>query len=368
MEDALHKLETRFNRAQSIDKQVEVLDELLSDFPLLHGYWLKKINLSNDKPFDWKKALDSCPVLDLWIKFLESPYGATLKDAHAAIKKLGYHYQAHPIWEKLIERSGFDQLLILQAIRMPMYAYAQFFQIAYEHNAASSDELEKLSSEISAEVGRRWQFEANLKRPYFHPQPIEDSELKVWNEYLTYMESKSDSNEEIFQLYERCLVTTALNPKIWIRFICWSVEHNADTVHLYQSALRYHPRDLTIKALFSRFLELRGDIENARAELTGNRESWLVEFDFRNELVPDPEDSNYLIKRGDESREPLRILANTNGVTIDADNKMTDPRALIDQWRKGKIPDSEQYASSLKKFGYLDLYFEVDATLRYDKF
>lgn len=362
MNDAFQNFVIKFNQAQSPKEKVEVLDELLSQFPLLHGYWLKKIDLSDDKPSEWKNALQRCPVLDLWTKFLDSSYGTSLEDAHAAVKKFGFHYQSHPVWQKLIERSGFDHSLILQVIQKPLYAYAQFFQIAYEQKAASSDQLEKLSNEISAEVGRRWQFEANLARPYFHPQPIEDLELKTWNEYLTYIESKSCSNEEVVQLYERCLVTTALNPGIWIRYICWSVEHETDTAELYEAASRYHSHNLTIKALYSRFLELRGDVEKARAKLVGNKASLLTNFDFRNELVPDSNDSKYMVKRGNQS---FRILADSSG---DANDGNADPKALIDQWRQGTISDSEQYACTLKKFGHLDLYFEVDATLGYNEF
>lgn len=56
------------------------------------------------------------------------------------------------------------------------------------------------------ETNKRWPFEAEIKRPYFHVKPMDMPQLSNWRRYLDFEETEGDV-ERIRVLYERCLVT-----------------------------------------------------------------------------------------------------------------------------------------------------------------
>lgn len=74
--------------------------------------------------------------------------------------------------------------------------------------------------QTQAELTKRWPFEQELKRPYFHVTPLEPSELETWSKYLDFEESEGDYARTAF-LYERCLVTCALHDEFWERYARW---------------------------------------------------------------------------------------------------------------------------------------------------
>jgi pre-mRNA-processing factor 39 len=54
-------------------------------------------------------------------------------------------------------------------------------------------------------VHTRWKFEVEIKRPWFHFKPLDETEIANWRAYLDFEESQGD-DEYIVKLYERCLV------------------------------------------------------------------------------------------------------------------------------------------------------------------
>jgi len=73
---------------------------------------------------------------------------------------------------------------------------------------------------IQSETNRRWTFEAEIKRPYFHVTELEHPQLANWRKYLDFEEAEGDYARILF-LYERCLVTCALYDEFWFRYARW---------------------------------------------------------------------------------------------------------------------------------------------------
>lgn len=70
------------------------------------------------------------------------------------------------------------------------------------------------------EVSKRWTYESEIKRPYFHVTALEHSQLVNWRKYLDFEEAEGDYGR-IVALYERCLVTCAYYDEFWFRFARW---------------------------------------------------------------------------------------------------------------------------------------------------
>ncbi|CAG8505513.1 14463_t:CDS:10, partial [Racocetra fulgida] len=67
------------------------------------------------------------------------------------------------------------------------------------------------------ETNKRWVFEQEIKRPYFHVKAMDDVQLINWRRYLDFEESEGDDTR-IQVLYERCLVACALYEEFWQRY------------------------------------------------------------------------------------------------------------------------------------------------------
>lgn len=70
------------------------------------------------------------------------------------------------------------------------------------------------------ETTKRWTYESEMKRPYFHVTELEASQMVNWRKYLDFEEGEGDSSRITF-LYERCLVTCALYDEFWLRYAQW---------------------------------------------------------------------------------------------------------------------------------------------------
>ena len=70
------------------------------------------------------------------------------------------------------------------------------------------------------EVTKRWTYESEIKRPYFHVTDLDESQLANWRKYLDFEESEGDYTRIQF-LYERCLVTCAQHEEFWLRYARW---------------------------------------------------------------------------------------------------------------------------------------------------
>lgn len=70
------------------------------------------------------------------------------------------------------------------------------------------------------EVSKRWTYESEIKRPYFHVTALEHKDLVNWRKYLDFEESEGDF-ARIVALYERCVVTCAYYDDVWFRYARW---------------------------------------------------------------------------------------------------------------------------------------------------
>lgn len=87
-------------------------------------------------------------------------------------------------------------------------------------------------------VTRRWPYEAEIKRPYFHVTELPFPELVNWRRYLDFEEIEGDFTR-IVALYERCLTSCALYDEFWLRYARWMsarFRHNDDVRNIYQRA------------------------------------------------------------------------------------------------------------------------------------
>lgn len=179
---------------------------------------------------------------------INTPYFSLLERAASCI---GLDFLAHPFWDKYIEfvenrLADPQRLLVLldRIVLIPMHQYARYYEkwrgiranmkptealdpttldLFYkEIREAKGDSLtpeemetalkEKLSAQTTAVYKRtqdgtnkRWVYEAEIKRPYFHVKPLDRPQLQNWSKYLDFEESLNEI-PRIRALYERCLV------------------------------------------------------------------------------------------------------------------------------------------------------------------
>ena len=178
--------------------------------------------------------------VDLWTHYLTFLLDTQSSDAHgmrnifeSGATAVGLDFLAHPFWDKYVEyeesmagSEGSRAVLIEllgRIIRIPMHQYARYYERyltlvssrpalecmdAENYNMMlkniqgsdggkmTSEEIEKeMKSRIQrdattvythtqTETNRRWPFEAEVKRPYFHVKPLDEPQVQNWHRYL----------------------------------------------------------------------------------------------------------------------------------------------------------------------------------------
>ncbi|CAG8548250.1 7190_t:CDS:10 [Ambispora leptoticha] len=240
---------------------------------------------------------------------------------------VGLDFLAHIFWDKYLEyeesKEAYDRVLKIleRIIRIPMHQYAKFFdkytqlcptrpvtelvtpeqyqQFEAEAKAAPPvppsettegeqppAPVEKTEEQIQADIrmriynmnveiymktqaetNKRWPFESEIKRPYFHVKPMDDVQLINWRRYLDFEETEGDETR-IQVLFERCLVACALYDEFWQRYARWMLSKNRidDVRNIYQRATSvYIPISRpSIHLSFACFEEEQGRIEESR--------------------------------------------------------------------------------------------------------
>lgn len=182
---------------------------------------------------------------------------------------MGLDFLAHPFWDKYIEyeerQEAHDRIYAIHAriIRIPMHQYARYYErfrnLSHTRpltEVVDPDVLTRFQSEVAAEsqafggvqrpeleierdirakidsmyyeiftttqteVSKRWTYESEIKRPYFHVTELEHPQINNWRKYLDFEESEGDYQRTVC-LYERCLVTCALYDDLWFRYARW---------------------------------------------------------------------------------------------------------------------------------------------------
>lgn len=262
--------------------------------------------------------------------------------------KIGIHYHSGEFWDLYLEfeknynpsekNEKFERFLILRkVIEQPIHQYAKFYEqfsnfweneidlsnvvvfvkesewpkvgitspeklsdMAASNNKQDIDAMlkeirvnfKKLFTDLyitnQYEVFKIYQYEAKLKRQYFHVTLLTEQELSAWDAYLTYLEIKlvslGDSNDQnnnnsyknsiyknlvarIRLTYERCLISTALYDRFWIRYFWFLVnlKQYSDARNVLIKSCNFLPvTNVSTKQLLVVFENFNGKHFNAR--------------------------------------------------------------------------------------------------------
>lgn len=225
---------------------------------------------------------------------------------------MGLDFLAHPFWDKYLELE--DRLesperifkILNRIIHIPMHQYARYFerfrqlassrpvselcppdtllQIKSEveseggqHQAESEAEVRKridnhhleIFHRCQAETTKRWTYEQEVKRPYFHVTELDDAQLVNWRKYLQFEEAEGDHKRIAF-LYERCVVAAAYYDEFWLRYARWTASQQGKTEevrNIYQrAACIYAPISRPeVRLQYALFEEMHGRVTVAQA-------------------------------------------------------------------------------------------------------
>merc|ERR1711939_900235 len=199
---------------------------------------------------------------------------------------VGLDFLAHPFWDKYIEfeerMEASDRIFAIlgRIIHIPMHQYARYFekyrqwaqtrpltaiapagtltqlQMDIENEGAgykagrNQAEVERelraridnyhleIFRQTQSETTKRWTYESEIKRPYFHVTELDESQLANWRKYLDFEEGEGDYTRIQF-LHERCLVTCAQHDEFWLRYARWMLAQpgkEEEVRNIYQRA------------------------------------------------------------------------------------------------------------------------------------
>ncbi|KAF4629212.1 hypothetical protein G7Y89_g8942 [Cudoniella acicularis] len=280
---AAETLEGGLNRnssPQAIATTRDAYDRFLAKFPLLFGYWKKYADLefsiagTEAAEMVFERGVASITTsVDLWTDYcsfkVETSHDPDVirELFERGVSSVGLDFLAHPFWDKYLEfedrLEAQDKIfaILCRVIKIPMHQYARYFerfrQLAHTRpltELVSEETLARFRAEIEAEgyqtgpkgdmeieremrtkidtfhletftrtqteTTKRWTYESEIKRPYFHVTELDHPQLVNWRKYLDFEESEGDYVRCVF-LYERCLVTCAFYDEFWFRYVRW---------------------------------------------------------------------------------------------------------------------------------------------------
>lgn len=133
------------------------------------------------------------------------------------------------------------------------------------------DEWCDVHKQTAIEFESRKIFEENIRRPHFHVNELESAQIINWENYIKF-EKKAGNHERIIFLYERCLITCALNERLWLNYLEYLSFVNFDVTILlsdvFKRSLFYHPKSLQLNLKYFDFCETQGWEETAIDTIT----------------------------------------------------------------------------------------------------
>ncbi|KAF3769057.1 hypothetical protein M406DRAFT_287119 [Cryphonectria parasitica EP155] len=320
----------RNSSPQALTTLRNTYDRYLLKFPPLFGYWKKyadlEFNISGPESAEMIYERGCASItnsVDLWTDYCSFKMETTHEPAlvrelfERAATHVGLDFLAHPFWDKYIEyeerQEAHDKIyaILKRVIHIPMHQYARYyerfrtlshsrpldevvepelltrFRAEVEAEAASFGTV-KSEAEIERDVRvktdgmfyeafqktqtettKRWTYESEIKRPYFHVTELDHSQLANWRKYLDFEEAEGDF-ARITALYERCLVTCAFYDEFWFRYTRWlSAQPNKDedvrNIFLRAVTLYVPVSRPGIRMQFAYFEEASGRADIARA-------------------------------------------------------------------------------------------------------
>ena len=100
----------------------------------------------------------------------------------------------------------------------------------------------EIFQKTQTETTKRWTYESEIKRPYFHVTELDESQLVNWRKYLDFEEVEGGYVRTQF-LYERCLVTCAYYDEFWLRYARWmfsQADKEEEVRNIYQRASMFY--------------------------------------------------------------------------------------------------------------------------------
>ncbi|KAL4893851.1 dead box ATP-dependent rna helicase [Aspergillus ambiguus] len=328
--EALEGGVNRNSNPQAITTVRNVYDRFLAKFPLLFGYWKKyadlEFSITGTEAADmvYERGVASIsPSVDLWTNYCtfkaETSHDADIirELFERGASSVGLDFLAHPFWDKYIEFEerveAFDRIFSIlgRVIHIPMHQYARYFeryrqlaqtrpvvelapqetlsQFRAELDAASAHvapgakadaEVERdlrlrvdgyhleIFSKTQTETTKRWTYESEIKRPYFHVTELDEGQLSNWGKYLDFEESEGSYSRTQF-LYERCLVTCAHYDEFWQRYARWMAaqpgkEEEVRNIYQRASCLYVPIANPAIRLQYAYFEEMAGRVDVAK--------------------------------------------------------------------------------------------------------
>ncbi|KAK3329400.1 hypothetical protein B0H66DRAFT_540905 [Apodospora peruviana] len=314
----------------ALDTLRKSYDAFLLKYPLFFGYWKKyadlEFNISGPESAEivYERGCASITnSVDLWTEYCSFKMETThtpqlVRDLfERAAGFVGLDFLAHPFWDKYIEyeerQEAQDKVfaILRRVIEIPMHQYSRYFERfrAMAHSRpltelASSEELQiyraavdaeaiqfgvtkndleierdirvaidanfmQFFNRTQAETTKRWTYEAEIKRPYFHVTELDHAQLANWRKYLDFEENEGDY-ARIVVLYERCLVTCAFYEEFWFRYARWMFaqdgkEEEVRNIYLKAATLFVPISKPGIRLQFAYFEEMQGRVLTAKA-------------------------------------------------------------------------------------------------------
>ncbi|ORX81794.1 TPR-like protein [Anaeromyces robustus] len=346
-------------KPEDVEKIHRVYENFLYKFPLCFGYWKKYSDIEMiiggvEKAEEvFEKGVNAIHnSIDLWIQYCDFKIqhckdNEKIRDLfERGAQNVGLDFQSQPFWEKYVEWEETNHeeakafAILERVIKIPLHAYTVLFEkysnlsvtrpitelvpsdklkeveeIVDKSLEGKDDksnreqlirqEIHKIKSEqymkVQSEVQKRWEFEMEIKRPYFHVKPLDQFQLKNWRKYLDFEESQGDFYR-IYTLYERCLVSCALYEEFWERYAKYlaSKGNIQDAVNVFLKAINVFipPNYPHIRLAFAIFQEEQGNIKEARelyqqtmATVSGHIETieYYYNFERRQNNIQDAE-------------------------------------------------------------------------------
>ncbi|CAN8267310.1 unnamed protein product [Cochlearia groenlandica] len=113
-------------------------------------------------------------------------------------------------------------------------------------------------------------FETQIRRPYFHVNPLDAKQVENWHAYLSFAETYGDFDWAI-KLYERCLIPCANCPEFWFRYVDFVESKGGRELANFALARtsQNYLKDVSVLHLFNaRFKEHVGDASSASVALS----------------------------------------------------------------------------------------------------
>lgn len=126
----------------------------------------------------------------------------------------------------------------------------------------------EIFSRTQTETTKRWVYEQEIKRPYYHVTELDEAQLVNWRKYLDFEEVEGDYSRTQF-LYERCLVTCAHYDEFWLRYARWMLaqpgkEEEVRNIYQRASALYVPISRPAARLQYALFEEMCGRVEVAK--------------------------------------------------------------------------------------------------------